>query len=347
METVFCPPHFTDPNNPGSLTWLYWMDPSCDNASNGGVEAHLSEARHWAKRAYERLTSRTDTDFARVFNIIFKVPVADPVRYPTGPWSQSIRGPQLPDEWRTSAEHVLGVLYHFAHCWERTNERKKADVRIYATDLAQSRWLPIGTTDAFDPVNQLVYDETPASLHGDDEHDMASAVCDLRPGLWTPATGKFLTLRGLNPTLLLAQHNPPRRPTTGSGDPIVRNLVVDLMACTIFHEFMHVYLLDDFAEDSGRSAGWGHCMLQKRGEAAVCAESLAVLGLFAALADMTPGGRPSGGFSLNRQWRGTSGGLYDADGSVEVPDETESDPDEKCVNSAVRGELIFYEDLTS
>lgn len=96
MKTVFYPPHpgikARNPNTAASRTWLYWIDPSCDDISKGDFEACLFEAQHWAKRAYERLTSETDTDFARVFHILFKVPITDNFRYPMSELWQSMNG---------------------------------------------------------------------------------------------------------------------------------------------------------------------------------------------------------------------------------------------------------------
>ncbi|KAH6854138.1 hypothetical protein B0I37DRAFT_421479 [Chaetomium sp. MPI-CAGE-AT-0009] len=368
METVFYPPHpgLTGGSSTAlaSPTWLYWIDPSCDEASNGNFEVYVFKARHWAQRAYERLTSKTDTDFARVFSILFKVPLNDTVRYPMSPLWQSLHGREPQSQWRTSAENVLGVLYNFAHCWKRTYERKEADVRVYLTNLAETRWVANGPREAIDPVNYLVVPETPAGLL---EANTAVTICDARrlpiegenprrcvieldPELWGPAAGEggFLKLPGVVPSLLLGEDSqgdgvrapldPPRR---------VSAVAEDLIEIVLFHEFMHIYLLHDYADKDGTISGWHHCMRHKRGQAPVCAESLAMLGLWAALADMKPPGKPSGGFSLSREWCGTSEDLYDEDGRVYAYAEAKCGRDQEGIMSAIRGELIFYEDLTN
>jgi hypothetical protein len=385
MKTVFYPPHLgikaREPNATASPTWLYWIDPSCDEVSKGDFEACLFEARYWAKRAYERLTSETDTDFARIFHILFKVPITDDFRYPMSHLWQSVHGRHPQTQWRTSAEQVLGVLHNFAHCWRRTHDRQEADVRLYATDLAHSRWLPYGPDGAIDPVNHLVSTETPAEMA---EDNTATAVCDgkwlpvegenprrttieMSPSLWIPlertppekAPG-FLTLRGMDPSVLLGGHDANGVEGADRVDDGVDKqvhaprlltswkLAEDLIPCLLFHEFMHIYLLTDFANsDDGRTSGWRLCMLRERGEAPVCAESLAMLGLWAALADMRPADKPSGGFSLHRWWRETPGMPYDVDGRAIADDKTIYEPSLEYVLSAVRGEVIFYEDLTS
>lgn len=261
------------------------------------------------------------------------------------------------------------MLHNFAHCWKRTYNRQEAEVRIYATDLAYSRWLPHGPDEAFDPVNVLTVKNTPAELH---EPKRAGTVCngmwlraegenprrvvmDFSPDLWLPdAAPGLLTLRGMDPSVLLGGH--------GAGDGVdwlndrahaprclTRwRLNQDLIPAALFHEFMHVYLLNDFAE-SGQSTtgGWEYCMLQKRGEAPICAEPLAMLSLWAALADMRPAGKPSGGFSLHRGWHEVPGAPYDVDGRATADDKTTYEPNLVDVLSAVQGELVFYEDLTS
>ncbi|KAH6650362.1 hypothetical protein F5144DRAFT_523524 [Chaetomium tenue] len=347
MNTVFYPPHLGfkagGQNATPSPTWCYFIDASCDDASKGDLEACLFEARHWAKRAYERLTSQTDTDFARVFQILFKAPITDTSRYPMSPlWEYAHRHQHPKDLWTTAAEHVLGVLHNFAHCWRRTYNRQAADVRIYATDLAHTRWVACGPF-CVDPVNgvyaegllhELLVPNTAATSCGGhvfpvEGENQRRSVMDISPDLWKPATGStgFLTLRGLHDPWKLAE---------------------DLIPCTLFHEFMHVYLLDDFIEDErGCTASWGYCMRRKRSEAPVCAESLAMLGLWVALADMRPANRLSGGFSLPRGWREAPGTLYDGDGRATAEDDTTCLPEEEGVLSAIRGEVMFYEDLTS
>jgi hypothetical protein len=98
---------------------LYWIDQFCDEAAGGNFEKiHVLEARRWAKRTYERLSSDTDTDFARIFNLIFKTPKTDATLYPRPKYWQQTHGNNI-DEWRTSYQHVFHVLYDFAH-----NDRK-------------------------------------------------------------------------------------------------------------------------------------------------------------------------------------------------------------------------------
>lgn len=63
-----------------SNTKYYYIDNSANNharlATQGtrSFDDFVRSAQHWARRAVERLQDRNDTDFARVFNVIFKTP---------------------------------------------------------------------------------------------------------------------------------------------------------------------------------------------------------------------------------------------------------------------------------
>ncbi|KAK4044404.1 hypothetical protein C8A01DRAFT_31458 [Parachaetomium inaequale] len=360
-----------DPPSPAPLK-LYWIDPSCDEAAGGDFETlHVLEARHWAKRAYERLCSDTDTDFARVFNLIFKTPKTDTKFFPRPDNWQEVHGDHL-DQWQTSSQHVLAVLYDFAHNWARTDNRQEADVRIYAGARGLSRWQPLlagldgsGNTH-FDPINCLVasgvdrdnlqaftaYFSTPTPVD-ENEHPLRGTI-DLGPGAWAvpePPQISVTSLSTLDPALLLSENNQDGAPVT------ITHLSRSLVTRLLLHEFMHVhgYLLDDshdYDNEDG-TAGWWFCMRRWKGEAAVCAEPVAMLGLWAALADMRPAGMARGGFTVERGWDEIPGGWEDVHPDGRDDDEAEEEGmkwDEDWMdggNSALKGELRFYEDITN
>jgi hypothetical protein len=117
------------------------------------------------------------------------------------------------------------------------------------------------------------------------------------------------------------------------------------------------YLLDDHPRD-GATLGWAYCMRRKKGEACGCAESLALLGLWAALADMRPSsgnssGQGVGGFTVDRAWDKIPGERDDLDLEGFSDDEEEDKGkganrkwENGKGNAALRGELKFYRDLT-
>jgi hypothetical protein len=84
----------------------------------------------WARKAYRRLHSDTDTDFARVFNVLMMCHRDDPELVSTSPsWMMFNDAP----EYMTAREHVEWVLKDFGYNWESTTNRERADVRIYGT----------------------------------------------------------------------------------------------------------------------------------------------------------------------------------------------------------------------
>lgn len=145
-----------------------------------------------------------------------------------------------------------------------------------------------------------------------------------------------------------------------------------LVTRIVFHEFMHcsAYGRDDAPDDHvGKTSGWEYCMQLKKSQACAGAESIAYLALAAGLADLGPGNKTSGGFTLDRQWDAIPG-------SHDLPDPSDFNPDDLDVNevddrflrelaenqrkrqgnrkwenfpgnSAVQGMLVFYNSLTS
>lgn len=100
-------------------------------------------------------------------------------------------------------------------------------------------------------------------------------------------------------------------------------------------------------------------MRRWKGEAAVCAEPLAVLALFAVLADIRPDGMEAGGFTLDRNWDSIPGALDrmhpdldEGKGGRKKKDVGEGDkwaldqPNGQQ-NTAIAGTLKFYLDITN
>lgn len=246
--------------NGESLVKQYFIDSSCDEEAGGDFETlYLLEARHWAKRAFERLRSDTDEDFARVFNIIFKTPKNDTRRYP------------MPKRWRdwfgnydkhseTLVNHVLRVLHDFAHNWARTDKRTEADVRIYAGKRGLRRCLPLPDENMYDSENGMLTDSDdldgldgfctnlPYQIHNFKTEKEHRSVIDICPPPWkarSTLSTHNAVLSAFDTALLQCgnQNTIDQRISCVKVGDISRTLIPML----IFHESMHAhpYLLDD------------------------------------------------------------------------------------------------------
>lgn len=135
----------------------------------------------------------------------------------------------------------------------------------------------------------------------------------------------------------------------------------------ILHEVMHClpYYLDDIPfrlpDGTSETSSWEAVMSCKKGDAHRNAESIALLGLWAALADTTHQGRNNGGFTLDRAWDTIPGSWEDTKSDF---DDDELDEEERGVstwtekwtlqlpyagnrvNRAVRGDIRGYSDIT-
>lgn len=125
------------------------------------------------------------------------------------------------------------------------------------------------------------------------------------------------------------------------------------------------YYLDDvslqFSDGTYETSSWEAVMNCKKGDAHRNAESIALLGLWAALADTIPQGSINGGFTLDRGWDSIPGAWEDAKNDF---DEDELNEEERAVstwtekwtlqlpyssnrtNRAMRGDIRGYRDIT-
>ncbi|KAK3329835.1 hypothetical protein B0H66DRAFT_610947 [Apodospora peruviana] len=354
---------------------LYFIDPSCDEAVAGSFESYIHEARYLAKRAAERLQNPKDTDFARVFNVIFKTPKTDTAKYLGGPslW-QHMR--EFSEDWepKTVYEQTLFVLIDFATSWTRTNDREAAHVRIYADHGARWEINAADSTDGYDPVNHLILtgdfdnliqgqaftcwmkpkDDTLMSNENSERTtiDLCSSILD---GLIDQEASAPMSLQdftaGRNQQWVAKQ----------GGKINIGDLGEHLLTRIIFHEFMHCaeYGLDDAPADADSerlTSGWAYCMSLKKKTASASAESMAYLALWAGMAE--------GGYTMDRRWDAVPGSNGLPDVGDFSDDELNEDEREKAAedrkkrennhkwaedhphNGCVRGEMTFYEGLT-
>lgn len=154
----------------------YFIDTSCDsnarNATRGNrcFDFFVRAAQRWARRAVERLRDNSDTDFARVFNVVFKTRKNDRTPLPRSHRWQSRFGYQDDRDWVPTIDHVIRVLSDFADNWRRTENRQEASLRFFSDN--RRRWLdggrdPVSQQDRrYDPVNHVWYEGNVAALDG-------------------------------------------------------------------------------------------------------------------------------------------------------------------------------------
>ncbi|KUI53060.1 hypothetical protein VP1G_00451 [Cytospora mali] len=365
--------------------YYYYIDSSVENKAIGATQGRkqfkdfVQAAQHWARRAVERLQDRNDTDFARVFNIIFKTPKSNPTR-----WSNSRRWQmryrmQSERDWMPTIDHVVAVLSDFANNWTMTTNRQHAHVRFFSDDRARFRRAPNGMY--YDTVNHVYYPDsenwedlrwgqaigssgvpgTDADLPHVNQRTRQSAmqenpnryVIDISTHAWQGFTDwdQWLGRRGNFATVDL------------------EHLISSSMTRLLLHEVLHAppYLLDDSmrdVDDGSATSGWQAALQCKKGQAHRNAESLALLGLWAVLADTVPQGMARGGFSLDRNWDLIPGAREDIQNDFEDEDLDDEEmaavaspwtekwrlalpyPPPFNVNMAVRGTIMAYADIT-
>lgn len=145
----------------------YFIDSTCDsnarNATRGNqsFDSFVQAAQLWARRAVERLRDNSDTDFARVFNVIFKTRKNDRTILPRPHRWQNRFGFQDDCDWVPTIDHIIQVLYDFGNNWHRTEDRQRASLRFFSDN--RRRWLDGGRDSVshqdrfYDPVNHLWY----------------------------------------------------------------------------------------------------------------------------------------------------------------------------------------------
>ncbi|KAM7199262.1 hypothetical protein V8F33_004510 [Rhypophila sp. PSN 637] len=353
----------------------YWIDESCHGIGEQDFDVYIREARYLAGRAAARLQRASDTDFARVFNVIYKTPKTDNDRFPPPYLYQLMHGFGHEQDWRNVLDQTRAVLVDFSTNWRRTNRRQEADVRIYSD--AGERWLPTSDPEAqfYDPINHIYLTGELEELYegqaftsyraregvpGETPHRVTIDLCEMGwEGLETNAPISLGELHSVISSQDLTQIN--------IGD-IGEHLITRL----IFHEFMHcsAYGRDDAPGDNeGHTSGWEYCMRLTKSQACAGAESIAYLALAAGLAEMRPQNKTTGGFTIDRTWDAIPG-------SHDLPDPSDFDEDdmddedndqeflEKLAeirrkrqgnrkwddvpeNLAIQGTLLFYDSLTN
>lgn len=352
------------PSSPS--TYYYYIDPSvdakCRQATGQPFSVYFQRAQQQARAALTRLSDPRDTDFARVFNVIMKTPRGDRTRLPrAGAW-QRIRcgGLQPGASWQTTAEHVARDLSVFAQNFRPAPSRAAAHVRFYAD--GRRRWTELrgGGGVRFDPVNHLLHKGNWGALRYGQafrtglrpdwavprDENPERWVIDFSDAYWGTVQDEMAFVRSCRGDL--------------SRVPI-NDLLVSSLTRLIFHETMHAppLYLDDIPFN-GETSMWEVVMASKKSEAHRNAESMAVLGTWAWLADQKPAGFRTGGYTLDRSWGRIPGSFDDVKNDFDDDDLEEEErmdgvtiggsSSQKWVrfrgNNAVSGIMMPYRDLT-
>lgn len=274
-------------------THSYYLDPSIGSYFQDIFE----RAQFFAARALQRLDDPTDSQFARVFELIFKTPITDAEPVGRCDRFQPAPGQQRESELRPRSvlSHVRRELRSFAYGWEKAKFRALAELRLHWDGRA--RWVRQGQV-YFDPVNYIVC--------SDSKEDMEKSLTQ---------SSATISADHAADTRLFPEYQHPRRAVVDFSEKARRNQIPwaecveanlnglhiddignDMLEITLIHEVMHcqAYRLRDFFDENGRTCGWDMLMGLNKDESYNCAESMAMLCLAAALADLRPAGLPRG-----------------------------------------------------
>ncbi|KAM7193051.1 hypothetical protein V8F20_008567 [Naviculisporaceae sp. PSN 640] len=298
----------------------YYIDPSCDVDGND-FNTFITEAKYLARRAAERLQSPSDTDFARVFHILFKMPKTDTTLH------------TLPDLWhslnkqdhldaaqrpkRAVIDQVMYALRDFASDWQQTNNRAQAEIRIYHDDI--SRWDYDEQEDfSADWTNNVYANGDVTSLPSNVQAFITTDRLEYPPDGWSASVQALQAM--------INRIGVPGNPSTLNINDQATYMITRLIAHEWFHSTSYGFEDGSDATVCGAAtSGWAHMMSEPRDQAWNNAEALALLIIAAGLAELRPYGETRGGFTIDRSVDPANPGADSA---------------------AVGGEFVFYRDLT-
>lgn len=262
-------------------------------------------AQSFAASALERLTNHPlDPEFARFFELIFKTSVTDVEPMRRSATFRPINGQGHDYELRPVLAHVCRELYSFANDWIRTRNRTLAEVRIHFDGADRCVQFPGG---AFDPVNYVVDFGSMEDI-ASTWHDAYAYVLRKRPEhpklnpWWEHSQRNVIDFAPLAVSTQATWENRAGASLSGRSVEVV---AAGLLEAILIHEMMHceAYGLQD-CYYCGGTGGWDVIMSATKEQSYVCAESIAMLCLAAALADLQPIHLPSGyGYTIRHDGR--------------------------------------------
>ncbi|KAH8785221.1 hypothetical protein F5883DRAFT_636174 [Diaporthe sp. PMI_573] len=267
-----------------------------DDSMGKDFDKIFKTAQFWASCALKRLDDASDSEFREIFRKIFKTSVSDMQPMPRSPRFQPwfsrvlLEGDQLQP--LPVLAHVRRELLSFAYGWTRTSHRARAEVRIHWD--GKGRWVQEGPELFCDPINDMVLRDSEEEMNQSWSQSHASVV----------NTRQVYTTNDQHTRRNVIEFSERARKEQISWEACagaeLNGIPVDwvaskLLETTLIHEMMHceAYDLQDFYNDRGETAGWHLIMGLTKEESYICAESIAMLCLAAALADLEPVGLPS------------------------------------------------------
>lgn len=347
----------------------YYIDASCEakcrQVTGQSFETFFKRAQKFASHALARIQNPNDTDFARVYNVIMKAPKSDGERLGRARiWQARYRdGFQNPNEYEPTVKHVLRDLSLFANSFRVTSDRHAANIRFFSDD--RRRWQSVGFDGHgqelhYDTINHIIHAGNWSALK-DGQAFRAGLLPDRRvpdgenPCRWVIDVGDAFWRDVEDEMSFVRQRH------SGLARTPINDLIVSSLSRLILHEVMHAppFYLDDVPHQ-GETSTWEVVMASKKGDAHRNAESMALLGLWAFLADTRPPGHKRGGYSIDRNWDRIPGANQDIKNDFDDDDLDEEERQAGVIfggqssqkwmsskhNYAVQGVMVPYVDLT-
>ena len=325
----------------------YWIDQSCHQACGGDFDVYVQEAFRLARLAATRLDSPQNTDFHRVFNVLFKTPTNATEKYPRSEhWLKNHDLPKDPFPPTTIFERVKHNLANLGSVWEKTDVQAKANICLYADQLARFKYSDYwGTWD--DPVNGVALAPSwfndgkgnpppnTYAIHTKRRGELTQSTIDFFPpsfqGLSSPWHAAPLDARLTIPDMDDGEAWELADSTDSESADSIDSEFVDIadsesepedddnwepvnmyldkcLPRTIIHEFLHSIWYS--CEDTGKLQGgdsWRYSMNLTKAQAFRDSEPHALLCVMAGLADVKRPGKNVGGFTVSRDWDKQSG----------------------------------------
>ncbi|KAK4223201.1 hypothetical protein QBC38DRAFT_517386 [Podospora fimiseda] len=306
--------------------YKYWFNATC-LAKDKRFQDYFDEMTFRAGSVSKKLKDPTDTDFHRVFHIIFKTKVDDEDNFfemteEADAWAGHDTVPMTGKDMVTEAMDALSVT------WQYTSAREEANLRVYCDDLyvgAGSRYRPtISGQKLYDTVNDFYFElgEDAGGQHDCEAEDPSLAitgevvngrrqnsnvdwfvVMDLCQEMWINLM-KVDERYGLRAPRSVKEMDQDRGGNGHLHGMAVVHAARQWPLLTLFHEWLHVppFLGEDYPEPlTGETSGWEHVMGLTAKEAFHSPEAYTFLALWAALADL-PAMEGRGGYTISRDW---------------------------------------------
>ncbi|KAK0665572.1 hypothetical protein QBC41DRAFT_379227 [Cercophora samala] len=334
---------------PPPAGWRYWIDPDCVT-HDADFESYPLEVFYLARSAYKRLKDPADTDFKRIFWVLFKTKFDDATLYDYPTDYTAVYGPKK----GTAYDIALDALNHLATQWSNTTNRAEATVRIHCDNQERFQsynglnndvvWDTLDQRTIYSPggipacqrINGLVAQVTRGAPH--EFGDKPWCTMDFCNAIWT-------TLEKLDGIINNGQ-SPAYRPRRldkvqhlTAKQENVDFRVVSMQgigyaiypAYVLMHEMFHTppYFMMDYFDVMPNSAtgGWEYALRLTTAQALTCAETYEY---------------PHGGFTFDRRWEQQPDDLKWT--ATQIPDPQMTNG--VYYNPIVFGALHSYGDIT-